>query len=139
MALFQKKEKRTIRVGDYTKKVKYANSFLWNVSDAFMMADGYFLFKRWGKGNLVFRFNSLTTLNGGQMKREKVRGAKFLNIEFDDKKTPYGLKVDILNAMQKAYKDGYWTKGKYKDQHDIYPFDVENMTISVESTHWLGK
>ena len=137
MALLQKKVKKTIRVGDYLKKAKYANQFLWNVFDAFMMADGYFLFKRWGKGNLVFRFNSLTTITGGTMKRERARGARFISLEFDDSKTPYGLKVDILTAMQKAYKDGYWTKGKFKDQHEIYPSDVMDMKIAVESKHFL--
>ena len=136
--ILPKYQTKNIKVGDYTKKVKYANRLLWNVFDCMMQADGYFLFKKWGKGTILFQLSNVTTIGKGTLDREFNRGARLISIEFDDKKTSYFLKGDIIDALKAFYKSGGWNKGVMANKHVIEPKDVENLTVTVKS-RWFPK
>lgn len=131
--ILPKKQTKTIRIGDYLKKVQYANRFLINKYDVYMMADGYFMFKKWGKGKIMWSLTYATGISGGIINENVKRGARMMSLVFDDDKTPYLLKADIIETMKKEYETGYWTKGKLKDKHQLEPKDIEDMRISATS------
>lgn len=131
-----KKVKKRIRLGDYLKKADYANRILPNKYDVMMYADGYLFFKHWGKGKIAWTVHYGTWIASGTLNKELRMGLRLLSIEFDDKKTNYYLKADIIDALKKFHKDGGWKTGTWKNVRNIKPEDLKNLKIEVESRYW---